>query len=248
MSQPWETGDQSERWAGYLLDDQMTLRNLVGARDPMTLRDREDRRVEARALTLREHGIPATYDLDGLRAIHGHLFQDVYEWAGQVRTVAMAKEDRGFMPPEHIEAAMGQVAGILAETDNLRTIPESAYPDTLARMYHVVNWTHPFREGNGRTQRELFTALARESGHEIDWNAVKGFINDRVSVAAIDGDLEPMVGMFQTITTQTPTGHAQAVSAALTSGQGSSRESGNVAPMYDRPAAYGARPEQGYER
>ena len=86
---PWESGDEHARWDGYLLADGRTLRNRVGATTPQMLRDREDRRVEARALTLREHGLPATYDLAGLRAIHRHLFHDVYDWAGDVRTVSI---------------------------------------------------------------------------------------------------------------------------------------------------------------
>jgi len=105
------------------------------------------------------HGIPATYDLDGLRAIHGHLFQDVYEWAGQVRAVDIAKGEP-FLPPEAIGQAMQVVAEAIAATDKLRTVPEPEYAASLARLHHVTNVADPFREGNGRTQREFITALA----------------------------------------------------------------------------------------
>jgi len=101
MPQPWEVEDEDERWCGYLdpstclpdQEDSWILRNKVGARTWDQLHEREDDAVAIRALTLRANGIPTTYvipttyDLDGWRTIHGHLFQDVYEPAGEVRTV-----------------------------------------------------------------------------------------------------------------------------------------------------------------
>ncbi|MBD5788365.1 Fic family protein [Cellulosimicrobium terreum] len=205
---PWESGDEHTRWDGYLLEDGRTLRNRVGATTPETLRDREDRRVEARALTLREHGLPTTYDLAGLRAIHRHLFQDVYEWAGDVRTVSIRKSRDGwFAPLDRIEDAMGVVATYLRDTDNLRTLDAGDVPGALASVYDVINQTHPFREGNGRVQREFVTALARESGHRLDWTQVTlsraGYEseNDQASRLARTGDRGPLRAMFARITT-----------------------------------------------
>lgn len=207
-ARPWESGDEHARWDGYLLADGRTLRNRVGATTPEMLREREDRRVEARALTLREHGLPATYDLAGLRAIHRHLFQDVYDWAGDVRTVSIRKSRDGwFAPLDRIEDAMDAVATYLSDTDNLRTLDPSAVPGALASVYDVVNQTHPFREGNGRVQREFVTALARESGHRLDWTRVTlgrpGYEseNDQASRLARTGDRGPLRAMFACITT-----------------------------------------------
>ena len=101
---PWEVGDHHQRWNGYLdfahVDPFMgtpILRNLVGATTGDELRHREDTFVGVRALTLRANGIPGSFDLAGLQAIHRHLFQDVYEWAGELRTVGMQK---GEVPPD----------------------------------------------------------------------------------------------------------------------------------------------------
>ncbi len=201
MTQPWETGDEGARWDGYLLPDGHTLRNLVGAGEPGELRYIEDALVEARALTLREHGLPATYDLDGLRAIHRHLFQDIYEWAGQPRTVEIRKGDAFFAPVDRIESAMNDVAQVVTETDHLRDVAASDVPGTLADLYAVVNHVHPFREGNGRTQREYLTALARESEHHINWETVSGEENDHASHAARTGDRTPLREMFARIIT-----------------------------------------------
>lgn len=199
MTHPWQTGDERERWHGYLMPDGRTLRNLVGARTPAELRYIEDALVEARALGLREHALPATYDLDGLRSIHRHLFQDIYAWAGDVRTVEIRKGDAFFARVDRIEPAMRDVADFLAATDHLRDVAPADVPGTLADVYAVVNQAHPFREGNGRTQREYLTALARESGHHIDWLAVSGEQNDYASHAARTGDRAPMRELFERV-------------------------------------------------
>jgi cell filamentation protein len=193
---PWQTGDEFARWDGYLQDDGRTLRNLVGARSVGELRYIEDALVEARALTMREHGLPASYDLDGLRSIHRHLFQDVYAWAGEPRTVEIRKGDVFFAPVARIESSIREVADYVTATDNLRAVAPADIAHALADVYAVVNHVHPFREGNGRTQREYLTALARESGHHIDWPAVSGAENDYASQAARSGDRQPMHEMF----------------------------------------------------
>ncbi len=97
----------------------------------------------------------------------------MYDWAGDVRTVSIRKSRDGwFAPLDRIEGAMDAVATYLRDTGNLRTLDPSAVPGALASVYDVVNQTHPFREGNGRVQREFVTALARESGHRLDWTRV----------------------------------------------------------------------------
>src|SRR5690606_10892138 len=100
------------------------------------------------------------------------------------------------------------VATYLRDTDNLRTLDPSAVPGALASVYDVVNQTHPFREGNGRVQREFLTALARESGHRLDWTKVTlgrpGYEseNDQASRLARTGDRGPLRAMFARITTK----------------------------------------------
>lgn len=209
MSRPWETGDEHARWDGYLLEDGRTLRNLVGARTAEELRRAEDHLVEARALTLRENGLPATYDMAGLRSIHRHMFQDVYEWAGDVRTVSIRKSRDGwFAPLDRIEDAIGTVARYVDESDMLRAAEPRDVPAALASVYDVVNQAHVFREGNGRVQREFVTALARESGHHLDWTQVTasraGYEseNDQASRLALTGDRAPLRAMFERITTR----------------------------------------------
>ena len=199
----WTIGTHSERWRAYLMDDQVTLRNLVGARDPETLRRREDELVEARGLELRERGL-SSFDLAGLRDVHRHLFGDVYEWAGELRTVTMSKGDVAFLSDATLARAAQPLGTHLRDSDLLRAVAPAAYPVALSQVYGIANMIHPFREGNGRTQREFVTLLAAEGGYEVDWTAVTGARNNRVSrEAMVLGELGPYASMFTDIVHRT---------------------------------------------
>lgn len=208
--QPWESGDELDRWNGYLdferIDGEVgypVLRNLVDASSYRELRVREDEFAAIRAETLRAEGIPASYDLEGLRDVHRHLFQDVYAWAGEVRTVNIMK-GAPFAPPDIIEPMMDALSQALRESDMLRAAQEKNVPAALAEVYDTVNTAHPFREGNGRTQRIFVAAIAAESGHRLDWTRVGGERNNEASEKARTGDKEDLRAMFETITTKTP--------------------------------------------
>lgn len=208
---PWRIGTESQRWEGYLDQryydgtvGQGVLRNLVGATTYDELRVREDAFVAARGTSLHTHGLPASYDLAGLQSIHRHLFADVYPWAGELRTVPIAKgAGTAFCSPEQIEPAFAQVAALLDEMNLLRDVKPALYPETLGRIYNAVNTIHPFREGNGRTQREFVSALATEAGYTLEWTRVAGIVNDLASEYARRGDHGPMTAMFQTIVART---------------------------------------------
>lgn len=206
MPQPWEEGDVDERWIGYLdrshFDPEVSeyvLRNHVKATTYDQLREREDAAVAKQTVTLRAHGVPHSYDLNGLREIHAHLFGEVYPWAGQIRTVPLVKGRGSFLPAERIEDSFAQLAEILRDTGLLRNQTPQEYPAALAGVYNSINQMHPFREGNGRTQREFLVALARENDVDLDWSKVSGRANDLASEAGRAGDLRPLESMFEAI-------------------------------------------------
>lgn len=249
---PWEAGDEHARWNGYLLPDGRTLRNLVGARTPNELRQIEDDLVEARALTLRASGLPSGYDLEGLRSVHRHLFQDVYAWAGDVRTVSIRKGPEGwFARRDQIRPALEQVAEHLRLTDNLRAVDARHVPRDLAQVYNIVNQVHPFREGNGRTQREFVTALARESGHHLDWTRVTrgrdGYEseNDQASRQARVGDPRMLYRMFERITVRADIGGLDAAAFEAVRLAQSGRDTARRNPRGEAARPGRRPPEQG---
>ncbi len=122
----------------YLDPESGLLRNLVGVQTKSALDDAEGALAFARLVQLMDHPVKPTGDLDELRAIHRHLFQDVYAWAGEPRTVDIRKNEEGaqfFLPVSMIERAAMFAAGELREDNELRGLPREKFIDRLAYHY-----------------------------------------------------------------------------------------------------------------
>lgn len=205
---PWESGDFDQRWRGYFIPGTEVLRNRVGAATPEALRDAENDLVEARIIELRESAIllgDRGYGLGFLQAIHRQLFQDVYDWAGDVRTVGIEKGQESFCPPDNIAQAMDHVASEISERKLLLTVAADALPRTVAYLYDYVNFAHPFREGNGRATREFFDLLLSERGVGLDWQRTDlAELHAACHAARADSDLRGLIQMFDTILDDEP--------------------------------------------
>lgn len=145
--------------------DFTVLRNKLGIRDAPTLEAAERRFIAQRLLEAVPTG---DFDLDHLRAIHQHLFQDVYEWAGEVRTVEIAKSGSVFQPRRFIETGMANVHRRIVAAAYFRGTSPERFADGAGPILGDVNHVHPFREGNGRTQLQYLKQLAERAGHGID--------------------------------------------------------------------------------
>jgi cell filamentation protein len=184
---------------GYTLDDGITLKNKLGAISHDALETAESDFVANRLLQFElGHGRAGPFDTAHLKAIHQHLFQDVYEWAGHTRdekvmlsdgTVAteplLRKVDGSpFMAGPLIRKALERIAGALRKSNYLRGLPREEFAARAADVMIDINSAHPFREGNGRTQRVFMRELAREAGHELDFSVVTRERMIQASIAA----------------------------------------------------------------
>lgn len=200
-SRPWETGDAEARWNGYFIAPGSTvLRNKLGIEDPQALAGAENDLLEFRIAQLRERPILVrrSYDLPHLQALHRHLFQDVYEWAGDLRTVGLARGGgESFIPPLDIARPVEHVAQRIRESDFLRTLRSEEVPQEVAYLYDYLNFAHPFREGNGRTQREFFSQLLSVAGYGLGWQLIEMTqLHDACHVARNEGNLAPLIAVF----------------------------------------------------
>lgn len=178
----------------YTYPGTQVLRNIPGIRDDATLRDFEYEQSKLRIEELREKPIPGKFDLEHLKAIHAHVFQDVYEWAGKTRSVNISKNGDRFAQPAFIESAGRQLGAAIAKENNLRGLEKPQFVERLALYYSDWNALHPFREGNGRTTRELIGQIAREAGYELDQTRIdnsKDQWNDAAR-RSFHGDLGPV--------------------------------------------------------
>jgi cell filamentation protein, protein adenylyltransferase len=185
----------------YVYPGTDVLRNIPGIRDGDELERFEARLTFLRGLQLASEPIAGAYDLDHLQAFHRFLFADLYEWAGELRTVVLAKTDL-FCLPEHIESYGAEIFGKLAEEGRLRSLNRDRFIDRLAHYVGDVNALHPFRDGNGRAQRAFFAQLASDAGYRLDWQLVDPQENIDASVAAMQGDEKPMRSLLGEIVHQ----------------------------------------------
>lgn len=183
-------------WDPYLDLDSGLLRNRLGITDPAELSRAEAALVTAALHELALTRLPGDYDLAHLQAFHRVVFGDLYPWAGEVRTVALGKAGQLFCPPEAIERRAGAVFLALAARDHLRGLDRERFLDALTELLAAMTFLHPFREGNGRTQRAFVAQLARDAGHLVSWATMDAAENAAASRAAHEGDVKPLRAML----------------------------------------------------
>lgn len=149
----------------YCYPDSTVLINKLGFRDQARLDAFEAEITAQRAIEPLPAGRLSYY-----RAIHRHLFQDVYAWAGKVRRVRISKEGSAFCYPEHIEREMQRLFAELRKQRLLRGLKAGEFAAQAAHVLAELNAIHPFREGNGRTQLSFLKVLAEEAGHPLSGN------------------------------------------------------------------------------
>jgi len=188
--------------ANYTYPEVDTLKNKLGVRNSQELGRIQGQFVTARVyeLTL-GRGPEGHFDAEHLKAIHRHLFQDVYEWAGHTRdelvalsdgTVASEPEMKQaglvFLAGRLIARTLDRLATKLAEAGLLRGLPRDEFASRAADIMAVLAAIHPFREGNGSTQRMFLSALAAQAGHSLDFTVVSKERMLQVSIAAVEHD------------------------------------------------------------
>lgn len=156
------------------------LRNL------MDLQDQEDLdEFEVAMFVIRSDEPWPEGDLDyaHYRALHRHLFQDVYAWAGKIRTIRIGKGRNWFCYPDYIDKEMNRIFADLAVRDHLQGLSPTVFAAEAGHILAEINAVHPFREGNGRTQLAFLSLMAENSGMPFNPDVLE---RDRVTSAMIE--------------------------------------------------------------
>ena len=160
-------------WDSTFIPGTGVLANKLGIDDPDRLRHVEYRltAVAERQILAGHVLVDRTYDANHLRALHTALFDDIYEWAGVVRTYPMSKDGIPFADPGQIPAYLRAASTFIATTDW-----DVLDPDGLAigaaTVYAYLNTAHPWREGNGRVSKLFLRQLLREHQYDLDLSVV----------------------------------------------------------------------------
>jgi len=169
------------------------LKNLANIEDENVLLIYESLKVSKRLEELHTNPI-SIIDSSSLLEIHRHLFQDVYEWAGKVRTVNISKDGKPFFEGERFQMGFRYIDSLIVEFDKINNENQKAICEKLAEILDNINFLHPFREGNGRAQREFIRTLAFQKGYTLNLNPpnnkniynqyMEGTINSNLTILA----------------------------------------------------------------
>lgn len=155
----------------YCYPNSRILKNKLDIHDFDKLLEAERRLSKYRAVELFNDPMKGRFDLKHLQKIHAYLFQDVYSWAGKIRTVDIAKGNL-FCRVFAIEAEAERIFGELRDEKYLKDLPAGKMAERLAYYLAEINALHPFREGNGRTQREFIRQLAYQNNYFLSYAGI----------------------------------------------------------------------------
>lgn len=173
----------------------LCLVNKMDIRDEALLEQAEGEITMLKAAALESHPLPGAFDFAHYKRIHQFLFEDIYDWAGEIRDVDISKKATHFVGADDIER-VAEPLFIKVQALSRPAKRLSDYTKNIAQAYHDVNMLHPFREGNGRTQRSYFTQLIRAAGYEIHFgNCDRDFLTI-ATIQAASGVLDNLRQFF----------------------------------------------------
>lgn len=165
------------------------LKNLANIQEEQALLLYESLKVSKRIEELFVKPIKIT-NSESLLEIHQYLFQDVYEWAGKIRTVNISKDGKPFFEGERFQTGFQYINSLIVEYSKISSNKDSEIAEKLAEILDNINFMHPFREGNGRTQREFIRTLALQKGFKLNLNPPDNkSIYDRYMKGTIQSDI-----------------------------------------------------------
>jgi cell filamentation protein len=183
----------------YIDQDSGCLRNLLDityskelSRVEMALVLNRCYELEIDSFDSSDRVVDKTFDFDHLKGIHKHLFQDVYEWAGQARHVDISKSETRFLPHSLIERGAYTVFSELKDQNYLKGLAPGDFSKYAGYYLGEINHIHPFREGNGRAQREFINQMAHHNGYHIEWKNVTQKQMIEASIEADKANVKPM--------------------------------------------------------
>lgn len=173
----------------YCYKNSFVLKNRAALRKASALESFE---LEMTMLRADEPLPGGVFDARHYRAVHRHLFQDVYRWAGRYRTVRTAKDGAAFCYPEHIAGQMESLFLALSVAPFAGGASREDFTSSAAKFLGELNAIHPFRDGNGRAQLSFLFLIGERAGHPLDMAKVRAEPMLAAMVASFHGRFKPL--------------------------------------------------------
>lgn len=175
----------------FTLKNNLNIKNM----DELEKAEREITAITARKIAYR----PPPYSLEHMKNLHRQLFSDLYDWAGELRSVDISKGGTRFCNCGRMIAESNKLFKSLENDNWLKNLQKDDFCNKLAEYYCEFNMIHPFREGNGRVQRMLFEHLALSAGYDLDWADIQQKEWIQANIDGVDVNYEPMSKIFKRI-------------------------------------------------
>jgi cell filamentation protein len=180
----------------YCYPNSDVLINKLNIRNSDILFEAERKLTMLRISDLIDTPIKGEFDLKHLQAIHKYIFQDIYDWAGEIRTVDIAKQNM-FCKVQYINGQASIIFENLKKENFLIDLKRDEIVNRLSYYFSEINALHPFREGNGRSQREFIRELAFSCNYRIDFRKVDKNLMSEASKDSFLCNYSKMEGLFE---------------------------------------------------
>ena len=160
----------------------LCLINKFGIKDEKKLSEIEADITLLKITSLEQNPIKGNFDFEHYKSIHKFLFEDIYDWAGQIRTIDISKKGTNFAPADQINNIANACFNRLKSLNCFIDLSFDEFVENIVDFYCTTNILHPFREGNGRTQRIFISQLIRNAGYDINFSKVD---TDKLMIATI---------------------------------------------------------------
>lgn len=177
----------------YLYPGTNTLKNYFNIKDPEALQELESAYYY---INLNKPFPEGGFDYDHLKAVHKHLFGDVYPWAGQERSVDISKGSSCFGHTQFLSKALDKIFINLKKDNHLQGLEKPDFCSKLAYYFNEINAAHPFREGNGRTLRLFCEHLSLNAGYKLQWQNADAAKYLNASITGFQGDNGPLTALL----------------------------------------------------
>lgn len=178
-------------------DGTTCLINKLGIKDEKQLYEIEAGITFAKASELEENPMNGNFDIEHYKAIHRYLFEDLYGWAGKFRTINISKKGTKFADVEELENLCIKCFDRLKLKNYFLNMAFDDFAENIVDLYCSLNMLHPFREGNGRTERIFIAQLIRFNGYDIDFSEIDPDYLMIATIQAAQGITDNLTDIFK---------------------------------------------------
>ncbi len=173
------------------------LINKFNIKDDKKLSEIEAEITFAKSAILESETVIPTLDFEFYKNIHRFLFEDLYDWAGEIRKVDISKKGTVFCPASELENMCEACFNRIEKANYFKGISKEKFIVEIVDFYQTTNFLHPFREGNGRTQRIFISKLIKSNGYNFNFSNINPDLLMIATIKAANGVMDDLYAIFQ---------------------------------------------------